>query len=696
MRYSLSWLKEFIETSLPATALADRLTLAGCEITSFEWVDEDWIMQAQVTPNRPDLLSHVGLAREVAAVLGREFRPPRWLKRQTRPFIGHGNAVGVTIEDAEGCRRYVGLAIDNVTVAPSTPDIARRLKSLGIRPVNNVVDITNLCMMELGQPLHAFDLDKLEGGMIRVRRARPREMIVTIDGVSRELGSEQLVIADAKKPVALAGIMGGRETEVTPATRNVFLESAWFDPKRIRAEVRASKLASDSSYRFERGVDLAMVQTAAVRAARMICLYGGGRIARGMSSTGNLQLHRRKITLRPKHAQEVLGMRIYPAQQKKLLQRLSCKVSGTAQNWKVEPPSWRNDLRIQEDLYEELARLVGYDRCPATLPPTFRQPAAKWKPTQEPAVERQRLIKQLLCETGAQEIMTYSLLHPDDEPKTTLSGKSFPMNPLVLAEPLSIDQTVLRRTLLAGALKAAAWNFHHKSAESLQFFEIGRVFLEDVSTSPPTTLNPYLLGILLVGTPAPTWGVPAKPFDLFDLKGTLAFLFERLRVGPIETEIGRTFFGEAGIRYLSQNKEIGFAGAVDPKVLAAFDLPANTPVFYAELQIDEIIRMEPAPLVIQPMPKVAAVSRDLAVLVSDRSSYGQICAAIEKAGQPLLQSVRLFDLYKGRQVPAGKISLAFRLNFSDRDRTLTDEEVSAVHAKIVDSLKMSFSATLRT
>jgi phenylalanyl-tRNA synthetase beta chain len=663
MKYSLTWLKEFVEFSLPPQALADRLTAAGCEITAIEQAGSDWVIESEITPNRPDLLSHLGLAREIAAALGREFRPPRWLKRQTRPFVGHGNAVPVVIEEAEGCRRYIGITIDNVKVAPSTPDIQKRLLALGIRPVNNVVDITNLCMLELGQPLHAFDLDLLEGQTVRVRRAKPKEKLVTIDGAARELSHEMLVIADAKKPVALAGVMGGTETEITTSTKSVFLESAWFDPKRIRASSKSAKLSSDSSYRFERGVDLGMVQTAAVRAARMICLYGGGRISRGLSEAGHLRLHKRRITLRPKHAQEVLGMRIYPAQQKKLLQRIGCTVSGSARNWKVEPPSWRSDLRITEDLNEELARLFGYERCPATLPPTFRQPVTPgWKPVEDPTIERMNLVRRLLAEAGMQEIMTYSLLHPDDEKKVKAATA-----PIRLDEPLSVDQAVVRTQLLAGALKTLAWNIHRKTSDTFRFFEIGRVFVP--GTSPA---NPYRLGLLIAGTSAPVWGVPSRPIGIYELKGALEFLFERLRVSP------------AGVPAL-----------LDPEICAAFDIPANVAVAYAELDLEKLLAAEPAPLKVRPVAKVPPVSRDLAVVVSDDAPYERLSSAIERAGRPLLQSVELFDLYKGKQVPSGKISLAFRLAFAEGDRTLTDEEIAAAHEKIVETLKKEFDALLR-
>ncbi len=693
MKYSLSWLKEFIEISLPPQALAERLTLTGCEITSLEPVGEDWILESEITPNRPDLLSHLGLARELAAALGREFRPPRWLKKQTRPFISHGDPLPVAIEDGEGCRRYVGIVIENARVGESLPDIVSRLASLGMRSVNNVVDITNLCMIELGQPLHAFDLDKINGQTIRVRRARAKETITTIDGVLRELTPESLVIADAQKPVALAGIMGGKESEITASTKRIFLESAWFDPKRIRKAVKAARVVSDSSYRFERGVDLVMVQTAAIRAARMICLYAGGKIHREITDVGHLRLHTRKITLRPRYAQEVLGMRIYPAQQKKLLQRLGCRVQGTSRSWKAEPPSWRSDLRISEDLYEELARLFGYDRCLATLPPVLRQNiTSKWKQPDDFSIGKQMLLRRLLAEAGAQEILTYSLVHPEDHVKANSLGIG---EVLRLAEPLSMDQAVLRNTLLIGALKTLSWNIKHKSAESFKFFEIGRVFKADPKTSPRLPKDPYLLGVLVAGTVAPAWGVPSKPLGFFDLKGILSFFFDRLRLELSVDSADAVYFGKPASIYALKDKRLGGVAPVDPKILAAFDVPPGVPVAYAELDMEPILESLPVSFKVSPLPKVPVVNRDLAIVVSENCSYREIHSAIEQSGKPLLQTFSLFDLYKGKQVSSGKISLAFRLAFSGGDKTLTDEEVAAAHQKIVHNLKANFDAALR-
>ena len=693
MKILFSWLKEFIEISLHPEALGERLTLSGTEVTELTRIDGDWIFELEVTPNRPDLLSHLGIAREVAAALGRPFRLNRRLKEDLGLPDQPPPPFPVVIEEEQGCYRYCGVLIEGVAVKESPPEVATRLARLGVRPVNNVVDITNLCLLELGQPLHAFDLDRLEGRTLRVRGAGPKETLVTIDGITRPVPAGSLVIADAKRPVALAGIMGGRDTEITLKTKRILLESAWFNPVRVRKTSREIKLSSDSSYRFERGVDPGMVPLAPLRAARLIQKIAGGRLEGGLIDVGQVQPTRRQIPLRPSQVQSFLGMRIYPAQQRRFLERLGCRVTGSSRSYRVEPPSWRNDLRIPEDLYEELARLWGYERCAATLPPTPRQAVTpSWKSVEDPWIGREREIRQCLSAAGMQEILTYSLVNPADHERVkSLVGRT----PLELDNPLSIDQAVLRNTLRIGALQTLARNLNRKSAESLQLFELGRIFGGDPKES-------RALGLLVAGTPAPSWGLPSKPLGIFHLKGIVQLLCDRLRLelaARVES-IGGGFVNP-GIQFDANGKPLGTAGRVAPAVLAAFEIPADFPVAYAELNLDLIGEVSKKPIRVQRLPKVPSVLRDLAIVVPVRSSpeklleAGQILEAIKKRGGLLLKKADLFDLYQGPQVPAGKKSLAFRLEFSAGDRTLTEEEVSAAFQKIVEGLKAGFAAALR-
>lgn len=697
MRFLLSWLKEFIELSLPPQALAERLTLAGLEVTSLTRLEGDWLFEAEVTPNRPDLLSHLGIAREAAAALGRTFRTPRWLQRETQPLRSEEIPLEVVVEDPEGCRRYVGIVMEGVQVKPSPPALAARLTCLGIRPVNNVVDVTNLCLLELGQPLHAFDLDTLQGKTIRVRRARAGEKLATLDGVNRILSPEMLVIADEKRPVALAGVMGGSPTEITARTRRVFLESAWFDPLRVRRGSRLARISSDSSYRFERGVDPEKVPAAAIRAARWILRLGGGQIQGGLADVGQKETERDKIALRPQKTQEILGIRSTADQQRRILENLGCQVVRTGRGLRVQPPSWRQDLRIPEDLYEEVARLWGYDRCPDTLPPVFRRTLTpEWTPGAELSFTLEEKIRRYLTAAGLQEVMTYSLIRPEDHARAKATRGAA----LELANPLSVEHSVLRKTLLIGALQSVARNLNRKAAESFQMFEIGAVYEEENANPGLLPREWRKLGLLIAGTPVPDWGKPSAPLEVFHLKGVIRFLCERLRVGIAESVASPSAVPLPGpaIRFQADGKILGEAGAVSGEVLRAFEIPAELPVFYAELDLQVLAEAAASSpeLRVKPLPKIPPAMRDLAVVLAEEVPHAELLRAIQQAGQPLLESAALFDLYRGRQVPAGKKSLAFRLGFSAGDRTLTEEEISSTHQKILQALEKKFSATLRS
>jgi phenylalanyl-tRNA synthetase beta chain len=680
MKILLSWLKEFVELSIPPPALAQRLTMAGTEVTSLERMGSDWLFELEVTPNRPDLLSYLGLAREAAAVLGRRFRSPRWLERRCAPWPSSDEPAPVTIhlEDREACRRYVGIVIEAVTVKPSPPWIAERLAAMGLRPVNNVVDATNLVLFELGQPLHAFDLEALKGQTLRVRRARTGEKLLTIDGQTRELSTELLVIADVERPVALAGVIGGRETEIGPKTRRVLLESAWFDPARVRRASRNLRLATDSSYRFERGVDFQMVWTAALRAARLIQELSGGRLDHPPVDVVQEKPARRRITLYPQRAQRTLGMLIYPAQQRRLLERIGCSVTGSVKRWTVSPPSWRSDLKIPEDLHEELARLWGYERCPATLPAVSRQPLVRgWKPVEDPWVEREKLLKRLLKETGFQEMVTYSLVSEETLSHFPQSQRAAPR----LQNPLSAEFTHLRPQLMVGALRAAAVNLLRKSAERLQFFETGKIFS---STAP---LERRALSLLAAGSPE----------GFLAVKGAVQFLADRMGLGPVREEALEGAEGLKGtaLRLYLGKEPLGICGMVEERLLSAFEIPTHLPVAFAQLDLEPVAAKSDSPLQVRPLPKVPPVVQDLAIVVPEDTPHGLARETILKAGDPLLKGLALIDLYRGSQVPAGKKSFCFRLSYSAGDRTLTDEEVAASHQKIVETLKARFGATLR-
>ena len=624
-------------------------------------------------------MSHLGLAREIAAVLGRTFRFPRWLSREFQPPRGEqGAPFPVTIEDTEGCRRYVGIVIEEVGARPSPPEMVKRLEKMGLRSVNNIVDLTNLFLLELGQPLHAFDLDRLEGSQVRVRRAKPGEKLLLLDGSEQALTADSLVIADARKPVALAGVMGGAATQITSNTRRILLESAGFHPSLIRRGARIAKLSTDSSYRFERGVDPEMVLPAAVRAARWITRVAGGTV-RSIADSVAEKTGRPVIAFKPKKAQEILGVKISTSQQRRFLQHIGCQVRVTGRGWAVQPPSWRSDLKIPEDLHEELARLFGYDRCPPSLPALPRRPDS----LEDPSVEREMQLRHLLAAAGLQEIMGYSLLHPQDHEKVKSAGRDI----VELKNPLSLEQAVLRNTLLVGALQAVARNFSWKTSEEFRLFEIGSVF---------GATETRRLALLVGGISAPSWGQEKQPLGIFHLKGVLQLLRERLNL-PLEETLAPVGapFAEPGILLSFSGKPVGRLGVVDPSVVGAFEIPEQIPLAYAELDLEPVVTAGRFIPKVEPLPKVPPVQRDLAILISQEIPYEKISAAIREEGRPLLKSLELFDLYQGTQVPQGKKSLAIRLKFLDGDRTLTEAEIQAAHQKVLDRLQKEFAGILR-
>lgn len=669
MQLLYSWLKQFLEISLPPQALARELTAAGIEVTNTTRVEGDWLLAMEVTPNRPDLLSHLGLAREVAAILGRPFHLRKKFVRELGLLPFSESDFSVEIADLSDCSLYVGILISGVQVKESPPEAIQRLKALGMKPINNIVDATNLCLLELGQPLHAFDRDRMEGTRITVRRAQSKETLATIDGATCTLTPEQLVIADSRRPVALAGVMGGRDTQITRSTKNIFLESARFSPSCVRRGRILAKLESESSYRFERGVDPAMVSRAAYRTARLILELAGGKISGGPITAGGWKPSRRTIRFSPKKAQENLGVPLAREKQQQFLTRLGCQVTPHGTEFKVVPPSWRADLKIAQDLHEELARLWGYERIPATLPPLPRRPVSSGEVLwEDPGFFRANEIRRFLVSCGLREIVTHSLVHPEDHTKVNfmVGGTT-----LSLHNPLSIECSILRQTLLIGALKTLALNFNRKTESGFQFFELGRVYQGASSGFPQ---EERMLGILVAGAPSAHWGRKPEALDPFLIKGILAALGNHvgMEMGP----------------------EV--CGWVDPLTLASFEIPGGVNAAYAELNLEPLLAKAPfQPPLGKPLAKIPPVARDIALLVSQGTPHAAIHDLFLEAGAPLLQEAALFDLYKGPQVPAGKKSMAFRLLFSAGDRTLRDEEVNAAYRKIVSVAQERFQASVR-
>jgi len=685
MKVPLEWLKEYVTIKMTGRQLAERLTTAGLEVTGVSLVNRDELLDLEITPNRADCLSVIGLAREVAAVLSEPLKMSKVVAapagRKGRTASPQSTPVRITIEDRKGCPRYLGRLIQDVTIAPSPEWMQRRLRACGTRPINNIVDITNYVLLEYGQPLHAFDFDRVAGGAIIVRRARPKEPITTLDGETKTLTAEMLVIADAKRAVAVAGVMGGAGSEVTPQTRHVLLESALFEPTTIRRTARALGLMTESSYRFERGVDPAGVDAASARAAALIAKYGGGT-ERAVRDVGIKPSQRTIVSLQTDRLNRWLGTSLPPATVRTTLAKLSCRVaaSGNGRTMQVQVPSFRRDITQPVDLYEEVARVIGYDRIPTTLPVAPMAGAA-------PApVDRYAHLESLRClcaSLGLHEAITWALVS-----EAALSGCRFSQDGAVrLTNPLSQDQAFIRPTLLPGLLQAVRWNLT-RGAEGVRLFEVGTV----VEHAETVTETPHL-GLALSGLWTHDWR-GKDPCDFFRLKGLVDAVVGRLCRASVAAQPVQVAWAEPGhAAQLSLNgAPLGVAGQVARAITHALDLEQD--VWVAECAVEPLLAARWSAGRVEAPPAYPPVKRDLSLCVSHDVSFDAVNRLIREVGGDLMH-VQLIDRYTGKPVPAGMYSVTFSLDYRDPARTLTAEHVDALHQRIGQALIERFGAQLR-
>jgi phenylalanyl-tRNA synthetase beta chain len=655
----------------------------------------DVVLEVDVLPNMARCLSMIGMAREVAALIGQRVKlPPHAARADGPPVEGQ---VRVAIEDPKLSPRYAAMLIRGVKAGPSPGWMQRRLSYAGMRPISNVVDITNYVMLEWGQPLHAFDYDKLvaradgKAPTITVRPARPGEALRTLDGVDRKLTPDVLVIADDAGPVALAGVMGGAETEVSPATANVLLESANFDFVSIRRTMKALNLPSEASLRFSKGIHPETVRPAAERAAELMRQHAGATVCKGIVDVYPAPLAPRVIDLTTGDVRRLLGLELPLAECVRLLRSLEFRVEETGPDAlrAVVPP---HRLDIQEgvpDLVEELARLTGYDRLPATLLADELPPQA----TNEPLAFEER-VRDLLAGLGLQEVVTYSLTTPEHEKKLTGLPE---LEYVTLVNPISSERTVMRHTLLAGVLEVAERNLRH--TDTVRLFEAGSIYLPRAGQKLPD--EPKRLALVLSGRRRPeSWGEADKDpaaLDFYDLKGVVEALAEALHLPDVEYRPAAAAQGlhpRRSAELVVQGKPLGAFGELHPRVAEALKLSGRT-VLAGEFDLDGLRAAAPARFRAEPVSTFPAALRDIAVVVPEEVPAGRVAAEIRAAGGDLLRGVRLFDLYHGGSIPAGHKSLAYALTYQAPDRTLTDKEVDKAHKKIEDRLKHVLKAQVR-
>ena len=656
----------------------------------------DTVLDIDITPNFAHALSITGVAREVAALTGQQLRAPAPVEEAAGPpAVGQAT---VEILDPDLCPRYIAAIIRNVHIGPSPSWMQRRLTLAGMRPINNIVDVTNYVMLELGQPLHAFDLDLLRpkepGGApaIIVRRAHPGEKMTTLDEIERTLDGEMLLITDGGGPVAIAGVMGGLESEVTEETRHILLEAANFDYLSVRRTSQLLKLTSEAAYRFGRGLDAELPPLAAIRAANLMRDHAGGTVSAGLIDVYPAPPELTVIDLDPDEVERLLGVAIARERIQDILESLSFGVVATDRGTlSVTVPSQRRDVSQPADLVEEVGRIHGYDNLPDTLLMDELPP----QPRNLSHLLEQRT-RDILVASGLQEIITYSLtnlrrvaqLTPSDPPPD-------PESYVRIANPLSVERNVMRQTLMDAMLQTLSESI--RVAERATLFEIGRVYLPQPGEGLPA--EPRRLAIGLLGPRAPrVWGCDsAEPLDFFDLKGTIEVLLNRLGVQgaiyePIESP---TFQPGRAASVRVGDQRLGVLGEAHPRVREAFDLP-QTRVGLAELDLEAIIALATTLREMQPISRFPAISQDLAVIVDHDVPAARVLEIIRQAGGDILREAVLFDLYRGPQIPPGKVSLAYALTYQAGDRTLTDEEVGHLQERIVRTLEQKVGATLRT
>jgi phenylalanyl-tRNA synthetase beta chain len=648
----------------------------------------DQILDVAITPNRPDATSHFGVARDVAALIDKAFVKPE----VQLDAAGRSDDIDITIESPEACPRYVGVVVRGATIGESPEWLKRRLTSVGLRPRNNVVDVTNFVMFECGQPLHAFDLKTLAGPAIRVRLSEREESFTTLDDIERMLPEGTLLICDAERPVAIAGVMGGANSEVTDATSDVLIESAYFDPSTVRRTAKALGLQTDSSYRFERGVDRDGQAWTAARAAELIVRLAGGTIEH-VNDVHPVEIEQPVITVRLERVATVLGVEIPRERIVRDLRAIGFEVTEDGDTLSCIVPTFRPDVEREIDVIEEIARLFGYDNIPA--------PRRTSIPNVTPRVRKEevvlRSIQSRLSSLGLREVHTNSML-PRETAARFLEAPLAPADdwsPVETLNPISREMATLRPSLLPGALQVMAHNHNH-GQKRLAFFETGHVFGK---TDRTDTLVPGYDErdhvIVAVGgiAEAPGWNAAERPFDVYDVKGIVEHLLESLGIDDVSFDSGRVDSGLTSYHATISigGERIGLIAGLSDGIRNGYDLPG---VFFAELDMNRLVEAAAVERAYAPVSRHPVVERDIAIVLSDGVPSGSIERTIRERGGELLKDVRLFDMYAGEHIDAGRKSLAFSLVFG-ADRTLRDREVDDQVAAIVKALQEEHGAELR-
>ncbi len=695
MNISYNWLKDLIEFDLPPRAAADELTRVGLTVEGVEPVAGDHVFDIDLTSNRSDCLSHLGVARELGVITGQKLKiagpnavRPGDVDPDSIPFPAVLAPEIVRIDAPELCGRFTARIIRNVKVGPSPAWLVERLEAIGERSINNIADVTNYVMHELGQPMHAFDLDKLSGHRIVVRRARHGETLKTLDEVERKLDQAMLAICDADSPIAVAGIMGGYDSSITDETVNVLLEVAYFKRENIRQTSRALNLSTEASYRFERGVDIENLLRASERAAQLIAELAGGESADPVDlypgKAEPTSIDSKDIS---RAVRRLTGMEVDRTECLRILSALGIGITEQTETFnRFVAPSWRHDISIEEDLVEEVARHAGYERIEELLPASIQ--AGEY----QAAEPRKKTLRRTLTALGFDEALSYSFI------QTNFDGM-FELLPAVGAEPVTLLDSVIdgairmRPSLLPGLIEAVRLNFNHQRKD-LMLFEIGRVFSNAGSGELPDERE--VLGMAITGEERnESRDAAGRKLDLFDLKGSLEAALASIGCDDIKfsaEDVKHLRRGQSAAIFLNR-KKVGTLGRLNEEIAA--DYKFKQAIYVAEIDLQTVLGAATAAVVYRPLPRFPAVVRDVSLILRRDQTYADVRAVMLSAAGDTLDSVSFVDNYEGKGMGENERSLTVRLEYRSDDRTLTEEEVSAEHDRIVAATEEKLSIKQR-
>ncbi len=660
---------DFPDAEYGILILEDGLPL-GQDIREVFGLNEN-IVEFEITSNRPDCLSVIGLARETAVTFDRPFRVHAPEVKGCGDDIH--NYVSINVEDKEGCLRYCGKIVKNVKIGPSPKWMQDRLKACGIRSINNIVDITNYIMLEYGQPMHAFDLRDLEGAAVNVRRAKSGEMLTTLDDIERTLDESMLMICDGKKPVGVAGVMGGQNSEIKDDTTTILFESATFKAPLVRKTARKLGLRTESSARYEKGLDPENTEPAILRACELVELLGAGEVVDGMIDIRGEIEPENVIPFDAERINKFLGTDISRSFMDKVLLALGFTVNADS----VIPPSFRKDVEAFADVAEEILRIYGYDKIPSTL--MCGETAHSIK---TPAQMLEDKVRTLLCATGANEIVTFSFTNPNLFDKLCLSADSPLRNAVTISNPLGEENSIMRTTAIHSMMETLARNKNYKN-EAAKLFEVATIYIPTAPDTLPEERKVVCLGMY-------------GGCDFFDLKGTVEALFDAIGLSAAKfmpLSDNESFHPGRTASICVGKKEIGVLGQIHPDVCDNYDMDGE--VYVAQINLPDLLTYAKKEKTYTPLPKYPAVNRDLAILVDDTVLAADVEALIRKKAKKLFAGLRLFDVYKGKQIPEGKKSMAYSVTLQSMEKTLTDAEVSETVSEILSALEKDLGATLR-